>query len=294
MKDQTLPVPLDVRLMSMTATVLFAIVAAMLATGGVLWVLRHPWFSITSIHIQGDVAHLNEPTLRANITPKLRGNFFTMDLDEARKAFEEVPWVRSAVVWREFPNQLMVKLQEHQPVAAWGGEGDSRMLNTFGEVFDTSGVDVDTEDLPRLTGPQGQPQQMLEMYRALFPVLRDLGANLVVLELSDRGSWRVQLSNETVVELGRGTPAEVLERTRRFMKSVHEITARYGRNPTAIEAADLRYTKGYALRLRGVTTSAPAAPVKVAVVKAAPAVAPAKPSAVPAKPNPARPAGARR
>jgi cell division protein FtsQ len=32
------------------------------------------------------------------------------------------------------------------------------------------------------------------------------------------------------------------------------VTARYGRTPTALVAADLRHKDGYALRLRGVTT----------------------------------------
>jgi cell division protein FtsQ len=34
------------------------------------------------------------------------------------------------------------------------------------------------------------------------------------------------------------------------------VSSRYGRNPEALETADLRHENGYALRLRGVTTSA--------------------------------------
>jgi len=54
------------------------------------------------------------------------------------------------VVRRDFPNRLRVELEEHQAVAYWGAEGDSRLLNSFGEVFDANVVEVEQEGLPRL------------------------------------------------------------------------------------------------------------------------------------------------
>jgi cell division protein FtsQ len=280
MRDEVLPMPLDVKLMNATASVLFTVVALLALSGASLWVLRHPWFSIAGITVRGDVTHHSPATLRASVAPRLSGNFFTLSLDDARQAFEGVPWVRKAVIWREFPNRLLVRLEEHQPVAFWGGEGDSRMLNNFGEVFDTTGIDLDQDELPRFIGPQGQPMQMLEMYRALFPLLQPMEANLDTLELTERGSWRVELSNDTVIELGRGTQAEVLERMRRFIHTVTPAIAQYNRTPAAIESADLRHGNGYALRLRGVTTvtaDAAKASAAKAVAKAA-----AKPTAKPA------------
>jgi len=258
--DDALPVPLDVRLMNATASVLFVVVGLLGLAGASLWVLRHPWFSIAAITVRGDLGHNNAMTLRTNVMPHLAGNFFTLNLDSTREAFEAVPWVRKAVIWREFPNRLTVQLQEHQPVAYWGAEGDTRMLNNFGEVFDTAGTDMDVDDLPRLNGPQDQPTQMLAMYRALFPLFQTMDATLDRLELSERGSWRAQLNwpvpqnMDTVVELGRGTQAEVVERTRRFTRSATQVTAQYTRSPHSIESADLRHGNGYALRLRGVTT----------------------------------------
>lgn len=76
--------------------------------------------SIAGITVTGDVAHNSALTLRANVTPRLTGSFFTVDLAQTRQAFEAVPWVRRAVVQRDFPNRLKVSLQEHQAVALWG------------------------------------------------------------------------------------------------------------------------------------------------------------------------------
>ena len=124
------------------------------------WVLRHPLFAISGITVQGDVVHNNALTLRANVAPRLAGNFFTTNLAAARQAFEGVPWVRTAIVRREFPNRLRVQLQEHQAVAFWGTDSESRLLNSFGEVFEANAGDLEQEALPRLTGPEQQSHQV--------------------------------------------------------------------------------------------------------------------------------------
>jgi cell division protein FtsQ len=250
----TLSAPLDVKLMNATASALFVAVAVFGLAAVLWWGLRLPQFSIAAIQVQGDLAHNNAVTLRANVTPRLSGNFFTLDLAAVRGAFETVPWVRQAVVRREFPNRLSVQLQEHHPVAYWGPERESRLLNSFGEVFEANVGDVEADDLPRLAGPQGQSAQLLAMYRLLLPLFEPISAAPEKLELTDRGSWRVQLDTGTVIELGRGTPAEIVEQTRRFVRTATQATSKYNRTPDAIESADLRHGSGYALRLRGVTT----------------------------------------
>ena len=257
---ETLSVPLDVRLMNATASALYLAVGVMGLATVLWWGLRHPLFSITAIHVQGDLVHNSAVTLRANVTPRLSGNFYTLDLATVRGAFEAVPWVRKAVIRREFPNRLSVQLEEHQSVAYWGSEGESRMVNSFGDVFEANVGDVEADGLPRLNGPQGQSAQLLAMYRALLPVFASIEATPERLELSERGSWHAELSSGTAIELGRGSQPEIVERARRFVRTVTQATSRYSRTPDAIESADLRHVNGYALRLRGVTTVTSEAP----------------------------------
>jgi len=62
------------------------------------------------------------------------------------------------------------------------------------------------------------------------------------------------------VELGHGSIEEVTARTQRFVRTLTQVTSRYGRRPDALVSADLRHGDGYAVRLRGVgTTGADAA-----------------------------------
>jgi cell division protein FtsQ len=251
-----LPAPWDVKVMNMTASALF--LAFALGGAGALagWVSNLPLFAIGGISVSGEVTHNNAVTLRANVAPQLAGTIFTLDLAAARSAFEAVPWVRQATVRREFPNRLKVQLQEHQAAAYWGDEGESRMVNSFGEVFEANVGEVDAEMLPRLSGPEGQAAQVLTMYQSLEPLFEEMDLTLEQVEMTSHGGWRVRLEEGAAIELGNGTVDEVQRRTLRFLKTLTQVASRYGRKPDALEAADLRHEDGYAIRLRGVTTLA--------------------------------------
>lgn len=257
-----LPAPMDVRLMNITASALFVVFALMLAAAVVDWAARHPVFAIRAIAVSGEVTHNNAVTLRANVAPRLSGTFLTMDLTRARHAFEAVPWVRQAVVRREFPNRLKVQLQEHQAVAYWGREAESKLLNNFGEVFEANLGEVEQEDLPRLHGPDGQAAQVLATYQTLQPLFDNSQMVLEQLELTAHGGWRARLDTGAALELGAGSRVEVLARTQRFLTTLTQVTARYGRKPNALQTADLRHEDGYAIRLAGVTTLAADGPKK--------------------------------
>ncbi|APW39895.1 cell division protein FtsQ [Rhodoferax koreense] len=258
-----LAVPTDVKLMNATASVLFLGFAVLLLASGVWWALRQPMFTISGITVQGEVSHNNALTLRANIANKVRGNFFTIDLAATKSAFETVPWVRQAVVRREFPNHLRVILQEHQAAAYWGPEGESRLLNNYGEIFEANVDEVEREDLPRLTGPAEESGQVLGMYRVLAPLFEPLDVGLEEVDLSNRGGWRVATDGGAVIELGRGTSDEIVQRAQRFIATISQVAGQYGRTVEAVERADLRYGEGYALRMRGVSTgTAPPPPKK--------------------------------
>lgn len=247
--------PFDVKLMNLTATVLFSVFALLLAAALGWWALRHPVFALGGITVQGEVTHNSAVSLRANVAPRITGNFFTVNLPAVREAFQAVPWVRGAVVRREFPNRLRVALQEHHAVAFWGEEGESRLVNSFGEVFEANTGDVEQDDLPRLAGPDSSAAQVLALYRALKPLFEQLDLGVQELALTGRGSWRLSLDNDAVVELGRGTQEEVMARSERFVRTLTQAASKYGRRPEALLSADLRHEGGYAIRLRGVSTT---------------------------------------
>ena len=251
------PLPPDVRLMNATAAALAAAAAILVAAMAVMWLARQPFFAIRSISVDGDVARNSVSTIRANALPRITGNYFTLDLGQGQRAFEAVPWVRHAVVSRAWPNRLNVLLEEHRAAALWSmDEGSDQLVNTFGEVFQANVGDVEDDSLPTLQGPEGSAPLVLSAYRRLSPVFERMDLNMEALTLSGRGSWHAVFDNGAEIELGRGTEDELVARCERFTGTVAQVIARYQR---PLLFADLRHNEGYALRLKGITTTQAAA-----------------------------------
>jgi cell division protein FtsQ len=247
--------PQDVRLMNALASTVFAVAGAGALVAGVLWLMRSPLFPIRGIVLDGELARNSVPTIRANAAPRLAGNFFSVDLQQARAAFESVPWVRRAVVRRVWPDRLAVRLEEHHAAALWEGSTDEpgadRLVNSAGEVFAANLGDVEDDGLPTFAGPEGSAQTMLALYRRLQPLLARQDMVIERLQLSGRGSWRAELAGGAAIELGRGSVDELAARSERFARTLAQVTGRW-RAP--LESADLRHADGYAVHLRGVGT----------------------------------------
>ncbi|MDO9091892.1 MAG: cell division protein FtsQ/DivIB [Rubrivivax sp.] len=248
----TLPLPPDVRLMNFVSGTVFVIAAVGALVAGFLWLMRSPLFPIKGIQLDGELARNSVPTIRANAAPRLAGNFFSIDLQQGREAFESVPWVRAAVVRRVWPDRLAVRLEEHRAAALWAGEDvadgvANRLVNSHGEVFDANIGDLDDDSLPTLEGPDGTSAQMLILLGRLQQALAPAQMVIERLHLSGRGSWRAELVGGATLELGRGTEEEVVARTERFVRTLPQATARWS---APLESADLRHRDGYAVRLR--------------------------------------------
>ena len=265
----TAALPPDVRLMNAVSALLVAALVATAAWAALRWVVRLPAFNFRAIQVEGDVSRNSVASLRANALPRLHGSFLSMNLKEGRAAFEAVPWVRHAQLTRVWPMRLKVNLEEHRAAAYWEARTDGAdsateasaeraLVNSFGEVFQANLGDVEDEDLPVLAGPSNSPAAMLQMWRALSPAAEKLGESIDRLDLSGRGSWRATFGSGAVIELGRGSEAEVVGRFGRFAQSITQVTATY-RSP--LLSADLRHADGYAVKLRGVTTNTPGKPV---------------------------------
>ena len=71
--------PLDVKLMNMTAAVLFMAVLVLVGVAAARWASHLSIFDIKGILVSGDITHNNAVTLRANVAPRMSGTFFSVD-----------------------------------------------------------------------------------------------------------------------------------------------------------------------------------------------------------------------
>ncbi|MEB0134447.1 cell division protein FtsQ/DivIB [Actimicrobium sp. CCC2.4] len=247
----------DIKLLNATAnTLLGALLLALLASG-VWWMAQRPMFTLKVIRVDGiadvQLARVNALTIKATALPRIRGNFFTANLNTVRQAFEAVPWVRKASVRREWPNRLVVTLEEHEPLGTWGDEG--RLLSVAGDVFTANLAEAEENGpLPEFSGPAGSEKEVVARFADLQAWFAVVNLAPEALTLSSRYAWSVKLNNGMTVELGREQSKTTLQdRVARLIGIYPQLVARL---QDRIDRVDLRYPNGMALKASGLVVGA--------------------------------------
>lgn len=242
----------DIKLLNATANVLFGVCVLLLVLAG-LWMLMHrPVFTVNKIQVEGlndtDLTHVNAEIIRSTALPGLKGNFFTANLDSVRRAFEMVPWVRKASVRREWPEKLIVTLEEHSPLGTWGENGE--LLSTNGEIFIANLAEAEEDtNLVEFSGPVGSEKEVLAHYLEFKDWFKKIGLEPEKINYSQRYAWLIKLDNGLIVQLGREDRSAVLkERVERLLQVYPELANRL---QGKMESVDLRYPNGFALKTIG-------------------------------------------
>jgi cell division protein FtsQ len=220
------------------AGLLYGAAALLIVYACTHYVLHLPVFPLREIRVIGDVGHVTNDQVAAVIARELRGNFFTVDLAQAREAFEKLPWVRKVNVRRQWPDRLELAVEEHKPLARWGS---TALVNAHGEVFEAA----ISSTLPVFSGPEGTASEVVARYAEFDRLLAPIGRKVVLIALSARRAWQLRLDDGMVLDLGR----ENLEgRLAGFVSAYQRTVARLPQPPSHV---DLRYSNGFAVRTPG-------------------------------------------
>jgi cell division protein FtsQ len=247
-------IPVDIKYINGLSYALYCLFAMLVIGSLVQYFIKNKTSNLSGVVIKGDVTHNNISSIRNHIYSNMRGNFYNIDLLKTKQVFESITWVNQAVVKRIYPNHIEVKLSEFKPKAIWGTREDLKLVDDLGTIFEAS-VDGDEYDqMPQFIGSEGQSKVMFDMYQNLTMSFAPLQYKLKVLELNARGSWIATLESGAQIELGRGNPADVIERVRKFAQGADQLLTKLNKKTNDIEYVDLRHTDGYAMRMHGVTT----------------------------------------
>lgn len=232
-------------LLNLLADLLIVFAVAALAWSAVTALQRLPVFPLRELVLTAVPARVTPAQLEHAARGAVAGNFFTVDLDAARKAVEQLPWVRKAAVQRRWPNGLTLTLEEHEARARWqpAGGNEPALVNAHGEIF---GADLppDLAALPLLSGPEGSAPELLRRHAELAAALDAIGRYAATVTLSARLAWRVKLDDGTQIELGRDLERHPLaERIARFVTHYEATRQQVG----SFRVADMRYPNGFAV-----------------------------------------------
>jgi cell division protein FtsQ len=231
------------RLLNGIASGLFAVSGVLILSGVLSAIIRLPIFPLRDVEIKGRVAHITRDQVQSILAGRLRGNFFTLDLEAARTAFQKLPWVRQANLRRQWPDRLEVEIEEHVALARWRNRA---LVNTYGEVFQAATSEI----LPVFTAPNGTSGELAQQYETFRQLLAPLGKRPREVLLSERRAWQLKLEDGDVLELGR---TRMDERLQRFVSAHGRTLALL---PTRPYRVDLRYPNGFAVRTQALTVRA--------------------------------------
>lgn len=242
----------EVKTLNAIASALFAVFALLLFSAAIFWLMQRPIFVLTSIRVvsaeTSQLHHVNRLTVKGAAIARIKGNFFTANLDAVRIVFESVPWVRKVTVRREWPNKLVVSVEEHEPLGTWGENG--RLISVKGDVFTANLAEAEENgDLPEFNGPEGSEKEVIARFEEFKQWFAPIKLVPESVRLSDRYAWTVKLNNGIDVELGREQDtALVRERVDRFVGIYPQLAALL---QDRIENIDMRYPNGLALKANG-------------------------------------------
>ncbi|WP_156919023.1 cell division protein FtsQ/DivIB [Holospora obtusa] len=156
-------------------------------------------------------------------------SIFSLNLPKILNTIENIPWVRSAVIERIFPNRIYIRLCEREPIAVWVAPDQKKYLvDKEGLVILSlsSKELVKWNNLLRIIGTNA-PSNVFDLQKSLS-LLRINSVHEAIFLRS--GRWDVYVDHKLCVKLPEG---DVRFGLQRFLALRHRI-------PKNVKVVDLR------------------------------------------------------
>lgn len=191
---------------------------------------------IQKIRAQGAFIHLTEEMLLSQ-AGNIQGGYFNIDVSSVQESIESLAWVDKAFVKRMWPDTLMITVTEQHAAAWWNNKG---LINQRSELFSPDKTSFPA-GLPKLSGPAGTHQQLMEYYKSMNHLLEKTDLIIQEIKMDARRALVVQFDNGLKILLGRDTHYPRLER---FISVYATVLAS---EISQIQQIDMRYTNGFTI-----------------------------------------------
>src|SRR2546426_10152938 len=142
-----------------------------------------PRFEVRKFSVSG-LKHMDENQLLAKAGFEAGTNVFRVNLRAIRERVEQLPWVRHAMVERVFPDQIIIKVIEREPIGLARIQGEIYQLDIDGKILDPdparswAGGWAGGSDFPILDGLRlGDFKANLTKVVLYRKILQDIGQN---------------------------------------------------------------------------------------------------------------------
>jgi cell division protein FtsQ len=191
---------------------------------------------ITKITVNGDLFFLDKREIMAQVPVYQGDRLLDVDLDAIQKQLEQMSWIYSARVSRQWPDVINIVVVEQKPIAFWN---ETLLLNQYGTVFERKGKPI--SDLPLLSGVTGSEINVMQRFMEFSQSLAPLGLKILRLQQDEQLAWEVEISNGIRLQLGS---TQAMEKMQRFV-FLYESQLKNDTRSAAV--VDLRYNNGAAV-----------------------------------------------
>jgi cell division protein FtsQ len=220
--------------------------------------LHDPRFELAVKEVRG-LHHVSENQILMKVKDfeKPEISLYALNLESMRKSIEQIPWIKEATLRRNFPDRLVIEVEERVPIAYVRFDRATLLMDDHGVFLDATLGESASLDLPVIQGMEdGMDEPILERNRtrlkAYQQLLQELDANgaglskdLSEVYLAKPEDLGVILNDETVlVKLGSST---LQEKFRRYLAIGRELRQKY----PGLDTVDLRFQNQVLISVAG-------------------------------------------
>ena len=193
---------------------------------------------LTSIKIEGDLKRVSTKRVDSIVSEIMNQGFLTINQSKYKDRLENIDWVKSVRINKEWPNKINILLIEDDVVGLWN---QKLLLNSSGELYNLDQRIVPKE-LIQFSGPDDRVNDVYEKFNIYNNELVTRGILIEKIELNLRGSWEITIRPSITIKLGG---EDTQERFERFLTILDQSLLE---NFEIISYIDLRYTEGFSIK----------------------------------------------
>ncbi|WP_445116858.1 cell division protein FtsQ/DivIB [Acinetobacter sp. WZC-1] len=196
-----------------------------------------------TLQVVGTDSEAETRQLSGYLTPMIKDNYFTSDLEKIRDQALQVSWVDHVVVSRAWPSSIRVRVMPRHAIARWG---TGRLLSDSGDVYTEVAI-RDHSKLPLLHGPLSQSKVMMRRYNEINQLFYPANMRLKELYLTERMTWFMQFDSGLRIIVDQDQTMSKLQRLSHLAQT--DLKPVWPQ----IAAIDLRYRNGLSVQWKNST-----------------------------------------
>lgn len=211
------------------------------------------FFPLKQVIIKGEYNEVDPNSIKSILQPYLNTGLLQLKTGTLRQELQDLPWVETAELDRDWPNTLVIVLTEKIPVARWR---NNALITAAGEVFFPP-TDTIPKNLPVLETSSNLITEGIALLQEVKIAVASINLQVKSLILTQRQTLSLTLqsiptttdsadsnSNQGTIQVLLGEE-DIQNRLNRFISVYPKV---FANRLNQVEYADMRYTNGMAVK----------------------------------------------